>query len=86
MRRTESFTSRFFFKQKSPEPFMEVRLSAAANVTVADLTWNPGADFASMLCSVMSDGAMGLWEIKESLTILGSLPPTTKATSCKRAE
>ena len=65
---------------------MEVRLSAAANVTVADLAWNPGADFASMLCSVMSDGAIGLWEIKDTLTILGSLPPTTMATSCKCPE
>ena len=67
-----------------PEPFLDVRLSSVAGVTVSDLAWNPGAaDFSSLLCTVMSDGAVGLWDVKDKLAIIASLPPTTKATCCE---
>ena len=63
-------------------PFLQVRLSTTPGVTVTDVAWNPGADLASMFCSVMSDGAVAMWEIGDKLGIVGSLPADVAQATC----
>ena len=64
-------------------PFLEVRLSTAPDVRLSDLMWNPGEPYVSLFASCMSDGSVGLWTVKDSVTVTARLPATAQAACCK---
>ncbi len=78
-----AFTLCFVYSQGSVLPFMDVRLSNTPGTEIADIAWNPGLDFAGLLISITSDGAIQMWNVTDQLTIVGSLPAKTNATCCE---
>ena len=68
------------FQNAKPPPFQKVKLNASPGSTLLDLAWNPGNPL--MLATCVSDGGVELFEIKENLHMVASLPVSTCATCC----
>ncbi|XP_041368937.1 nuclear pore complex protein Nup214-like isoform X2 [Gigantopelta aegis] len=68
----------FANQNAKPLPFQKVKLNASPGSTLLDLAWNPGNPL--MLATCVSDGSVELFEIKENLNIVASLPVSTCAT------
>ena len=72
-----------FFQNAKPSPFLETRLGYDANSTITDFKWNPGSDYSCLLAYCTSEGGVALLQVKDDLTTMASLPPTTLAT-CRK--
>ena len=66
-------------KDATPAPFLEVKVTSSPEVKLHDLVWNPGSDFSTLFVTNTSDGAVSLWEVKDSLTVVASLPTSALA-------
>ena len=60
-----------------------MKLTSGNQDSVVDLAWNPGLEYSSMLATCSSDGSIGLWDVKDGITVLGAVPAVLKATCCK---
>ena len=66
-----------------PTPFLEVKLSSSPGVRLMDFAWNPSQDFVGLFATCLSDGCVALWEVKDNLKILATLPSVASATCCE---